>query len=436
MGNPALKTTARRSGFTDRSIDRLKYAHDASHYLLVPQSVATPVAKEEIATLFRESHRQGVPLTFRSGGTSLSGQGVTNGTLVDTRMNFRLIEVLDDGARVRVQPGATVRQVNARLSRFDRKLGPDPASEIACTIGGVVANNSSGMACGTAQNTYQTLESLIVVLPSGTILDTGEAEADERMREREPELYAGLAGLRDRLRGNAASVRVVRQQFSMKNTMGYGVNAFLDFERPVDILAHLIVGSEGTLGFIAEVTFRTVPILPSAATGLAVFPSLSAATGALPTLVAQGFGTIELMDATSLRVAQSGADTTTALAALKVDQHAALLLEYLAEDPDDLARQRSAGESLLGSLDLVSPITLTSHARERADLWHIRKGLYAAAASARPSDGAGPLPALHRGHGRAGARQSRLAQGRARNRTDYGPVRTPPVWRRALRHHD
>lgn len=234
--------------------------------------------------------------------------------------------MLDDGARVRTQPGATVRGVNARLARHGRKLGPDPASEIACTIGGVIANNSSGMARGTEQNTYRTLDSLVVVLPSGTIVDTAAADADEHLRHTEPDLWQGLCRLRDRVRGNAGSVRRIRQQFSMKNTMGYSVNAFVDFDRPIDILTRLVVGSEGTLAFIAEATFRTVPNLPAAATGLAIFPSLSAATSALPELANAGLATIELMDATSLRVAQSLSQSTPELSALEVDGHAAYLI--------------------------------------------------------------------------------------------------------------
>ena len=257
-----------------RAIDLHANAHDASHFLLIPQAVVTAGNAAEVGGLLRASAAQGVPLTFRSGGTSLSGQAVTDGVLVDVRRNFRDIEVLDDGARVRVQPGVTVRALNARLARYGRKFGPDPASEAACTIGGVVANNSSGMNCGTVDNTYRTLESLTVVLPSGTVIDTGAPDADRKLRALEPELYEGLARLSARVRNNADSVRRIRQQFSMKNTMGYGLNSLLDFQAPVDIMAHLIVGSEGTLGFVAEAVFRTIPRLPHAATGLLVFPDL------------------------------------------------------------------------------------------------------------------------------------------------------------------
>ena len=384
-----------------RATDRLAMAHDASHYLLVPASVATPRTAADVAALFRASHESGVPLTFRSGGTSLSGQGVTDGVLADTRAAFRAVEVLDGGARVRVQPGATVRNVNAHLARHGRKLGPDPASEIACTIGGVIANNSSGMACGTEQNTYRTLDSLVVVLPSGTVVDSSADDADERLRHVEPELWQGLSRLRDRVRGNAQSVRTIRRQFSMKNTMGYGVNALLDHDRPVDILTHLVVGSEGTLAFIAEATFRTVPVLPAAATGLAIFPTLRAATGALPELVGAGLATIELMDATSLRVAQTLRGSTPELSALQVEGQAAFLIEYLARTAEEVAEQRAASAAILDGLDLTAPVRLTADPRERAALWGIRKGLYASVAGARPSgttalleDVVVPVPAL------------------------------------------
>jgi D-lactate dehydrogenase len=137
---------------TDNELTRHAQAHDASHFLLLPSAVVTPRNGAEVARLLELSRRRGVPLTFRSGGTSLSGQAVTDSLLVDTRRHFRDVEILDDGLRVRVQPGVTVRQLNARLARYGRKFGPDPASEAACTVGGVLANNASGMACGTVEN--------------------------------------------------------------------------------------------------------------------------------------------------------------------------------------------------------------------------------------------------------------------------------------------
>ena len=369
---------------TTRAIDLHANAHDASHFLLIPQAVVTAGNAAEVGALLRASAAQGVPLTFRSGGTSLSGQAVTDGVLVDVRRNFRDIEVLDDGARVRVQPGVTVRALNARLARYGRKFGPDPASEAACTVGGVVANNSSGMNCGTVDNTYCTLESLTVVLPSGTVIDTGAADADRKLRALEPELYAGLARLAERVGSNADSVLRIRQQFAMKNTMGYGLNSLLDFQTPVEIMAHLIVGSEGTLGFVAEAVFRTIPRLPNAAAGLLVFPDLEAANAALPALVETGAATVELMDALSLKVGQTLKGTPAVVQDLAVRDHAALLVEYSAGSAGQLAELQRCGEGILPSLGLSAPARFTGDSRERGQLWQLRKGLYASVAGARP----------------------------------------------------
>jgi D-lactate dehydrogenase len=367
-----------------RAIDLHANAHDASHFLLIPQAVVTAGSAADVGGLLRASAAQGVPLTLRSGGTSLSGQAVTDGVLVDVRRNFKDIEVLDDGARVRVQPGVTVRALNARLARYGRKFGPDPASEAACTIGGVVANNSSGMNCGTVDNTYRTLESLTVVLPSGTVIDTGAPDADRKLRALEPELYAGLARLAERVRNNPDSVHRIRQQFSMKNTMGYGLNSLLDFQTPVDIMAHLIVGSEGTLGFVAEAVFRTIPRLQHAAAGLLVFPDLEAANAALPALVDTGAATIELMDALSLKVGQTLKGTPAVVQDLAVREHAALLVEYSAGSAGDLGELQGNGEGVLQGLGLAAPARFTGDGRERGRLWHLRKGLYASVAGARP----------------------------------------------------
>ena len=368
-----------------RALDRYAMANDASHFLLVPEAVVVAKDSGEVARLLSALAAQGVPLTFRSGGTSLSGQGLSDSILIDVRRNFRRIEVLDDGARVRVQPGATVRQVNTRLARHGRKLGPDPASEAACTVGGVVANNSSGMSCGTTANTYRTLESMIVVLPSGTIVDTAAADVDERLHELEPELHDGLVRLRDRVRASPASVGTLEQQFSMKNTMGYSLNAFLDHDRVGEILAHLIIGSEGTLGFVAEAVFRTVPAHAFASTGLLVFADLFTASEALPALVATGAVAVELMDAASLRVGQNDADAHPLIRDLVVEDHAALLIEYQASSAEVLAELEAVGRREIATLALTAPGVLTTDAATRANLWHLRKGLYASVAEARPS---------------------------------------------------
>ena len=368
-----------------RATDRLAAAHDGSHYLLTPQAVVTARDAAEVAATMRAARRAGVPVTFRSGGTSLSGQAGTDGVLIDTRKHFRAVHVLQGGELVRTGPGATVRSVNTRLIRHGRKLGPDPASEIACTIGGVVANNSSGMCCGTHANTYRTLFSSVIVLPSGTVIDTSDPGADEHLRATEPHIHEGLLRLRDRVAGNPGSVAAIERLYSIKNTMGYGLNSFLDHHRAVDILERLLIGSEGTLAFVAEATFRTLPLKPHAATGLLVFPTLDAATAALPALVDAGFAAIELLDATSLRVAQRDPEATAELLALRVEGHAALLVEHQGETEEELLELVARSTPLLDALPLVSPTRLTTEPLTRGHLWHIRKGLFTAVAGARPS---------------------------------------------------
>ncbi|MES1169222.1 MAG: FAD-linked oxidase C-terminal domain-containing protein, partial [Leifsonia sp.] len=177
----------------------------------------------------------------------------------------------------------------------------------------------------------------------------------------------------------------IERLFSRKNTMGYGVNALLDFERPVDILAHLMIGSEGTLGFISSATFRTVPVLTSVATGLAVFRTLTEAAAATSVLADAGFATVELMDATSLRVAQHLPDCPDGIAALPVDQHAALLIELQAGTAADLDAELLRTASTVAALPVVDAVALSQEPTRRASLWHLRKGLYTAVAGARPS---------------------------------------------------
>jgi D-lactate dehydrogenase len=368
-----------------RTTDILSYSHDASHYLLKPKAIYTPETKEQLAEIFALATELGIGVTFRSGGTSLSGQATSDGFLVDTRKNFRSIKVGNQGEQVSISPGATVRAVNTSLARFKRKLGPDPASEVACTIGGVVANNSSGMCCGTEQNSYRTIASMLLVLPDGLVIDTGASDADEILRQKSPGIHAGLIALRDRVRSNPDSVALINKLFSIKNTMGYGINSFLDFDSPVKILEHLVVGSEGTLAFVAEATFNTVPAYSHLATGLLIFESLADATGSLPELVKAGFAAIELMDATSLRVAQRDPEATAELKAIKVVNHAALLVEFQEATEADLSRKVAAVTPLFSTLPLSQPAQLTSDAATRNQIWHIRKGLYAAVAGNRPS---------------------------------------------------
>ena len=329
-------------------LDRRALGHDASHFLLTPAAIVAPRDAEEVARLLRATAAAGIGLTFRSGGTSLSGQAGTEGVLADVRRNFTGVEILDDGARVRVQPGVTVKQLNARLARYGRKFGPDPASEAACTIGGVVANNSSGMACGTVENSYRTLESVVVVLPSGTVIDTGATDADAKLRALEPALYEGLLRLRERVVANPASVAKITQQFSMKNTMGYGINALARLRHGARDPHPPDRRQRGHAGLRRLCHLPHIPLRNFVNTALVVFDDLYAANQALPALVATGAATLELMDATSLRVGQAFPDTPAVIRNLAVDRQAALLLEYQATTREELDAPHPRGRAHAG----------------------------------------------------------------------------------------
>lgn len=367
----------------DRAIDLHARAHDASHFLLVPEVIVIAEDIGSVSAVLQLAADHGTSVTFRSGGTSLSGQSCGAGIQVDTRRGFRAIEVFDEGRRVRVQPGATLRAVNLRLARHGRALGPDPASEAACTVGGVIANNSSGMAAGIEYNSAKTLESMTFVLPSGTVVDTSRGDALQTLRAEEPGLVTELEALRDHVRADPSAMTEISERFSMKNTMGYSLDALCLHDDPVQILLQLMVGSEGTLGFVAEAVFRTVPVHSHCATGLLVFDSLDVAARALPELVSTGAKALELMDATSLKVASRSPDVPSVIADLRVAAHAAILVEYRADSALELDQHLAQVASTLDRAT-IHPVELTRDASRRAQLWAVRKGLYAAVAGARP----------------------------------------------------
>ena len=378
FGDPARRTL---DDPARSELYRRVYAHDASHFLKYPSEVRVASTLDDIRDVFAEARSGGAHITFRSGGTSLNGQSVTDGILVDTRRGFRGVAPLDGGSRLRVEPGVTIRHANAVLRRSGRIMGPDPASEIAATIGGVIANNASGMSCGTEHNSYRMIDFLSFILASGNQFDTANSREDSRFAALEPSLYQALERYREQIRLSPALKAEVERQFSMKNTMGYGLNSFLDYDRPIDIFSHLLVGSEGTLGFVSEATFHTLPIRGDVATALWVFPSVVRAAEVIPALVDSGASAVELMDSTSLRVAQTFDTIPGSIAALHVTDHAALLVEYQEDSSEALASRVAEATTLCASLGLKA--SFTSDPQDRAMLWSVRKGLYATVAGAR-----------------------------------------------------
>ena len=364
-----------------RPIDRLGRSADASIYRLVPEAIVRTRSVGEMRELFAWARRRGRHMTFRAAGTSLSGQAVSDDVLVETAPFFREAHVLDGGARVRTQPGVVGGHLNRLLAPHRTRIGPDPASIDAAMIGGILANNSSGMCCGVAQNSYHTMDALAVLLSDGTFVDTAEPDADDQLRRARPDLHAELLALRDEIRRDEPLAARIRDKFSRKNTSGYSLNAFLDEGRPARILARLMVGSEGTLGFVAETTLRTVPEPPSRATALLFFEELEEAGASVAPLAAAGADACEILDASALR----SIATEHPLPFEVGRRHAGLLVEFRRMDEAGLAVAVGEARAILKGSRLLEPPRFTTGEAERAVLWHLRKGLAARTGAQRPT---------------------------------------------------
>jgi D-lactate dehydrogenase len=368
-----------------RPIDLVRFASDASLYRLIPKVVVVAADATEVAALFGYSRSHRVPMTFRSAGTSLSGQSLTDGILVEVRRHFDRFSVLEDGAAVRSGPGVIAGTVNAALARRGRKLGPDPASVNAATVGGIVANNSSGMCCGITDNAYQTMRSIEFVLPSGTRIDTAEPDAEATFAACEPALAATLTELRRRLLDDPELTATLRRKYSVKNTTGYGLNALLDHETPLAIFSHLLVGSEGTLAFIAQVVLETVPDLRHRTTALVMFPTIRYACEAVAAFRTAGAAAVELLDRASLQAVADRPGVPAGLGDLPAGT-AALLVEMRTASAAELATATAAVEAATSDMPILGEVEFTADASRQREYWAVREGLFTSVGAARPTN--------------------------------------------------
>lgn len=367
-----------------RLIDLVAHASDAGFYYLRPKAVVKPVAESEIIALFRFSHEHQIPLTFRTGGTSLSGQAITDGILVDLSQYWNKINIEKNGELVRVQPGITGSMVNGYLKRYKRKIGPDPSSIDAAMMGGILSNNSSGMCCGVKLNSYHTTKHIRFILPDGNTFTT-ESAVDYARFEREcAPIYDAIQGMQEQLKNNTALYELVRRKYETKNTVGYSLNAFIDHQHPLDVLAHLLIGAEGTLGFIAEAVMETVPDYPYKTTAFLYFPDIYAACQAIIPLTLSGAEAVELMDRASLRSIDSLKGVPERLKTLP-ETAAALLVEFQANSLDELHAKTNVFLSSASSLSMLEAPLFTEDVKEQAFFWKLRKGMFPAVGAVRAS---------------------------------------------------
>ena len=365
-----------------RLIDRYAYASDASHFYLLPKVVVQPVSVEEVQKLFAFSQQNKINVTFRAGGTSLSGQGVTDGILADLSNHWRKITPENNGQTVRVEPGAIGAHVNLALKKHGRKIGPDPASINAAMMGGILSNNSSGMCCGVVNNSYHTLKYLTFVLPNGLVFNTEIPEDYERFENQASDIAEGLRVLREEILSDPALTERIRKKYRQKNTVGYSMNAFIDFRHPLDILAHLVIGGEGTLAFIAEAVLDTIPDLPYKSTGMLYFRTTEEACSAVFDLINTGAAALEFMDRASLRSVEEMPGVPAFLKTLPAEA-SAILCEFQEETEAGLSEKYEKAEPVLAALPLLFEPVFSQDAAQQELMWKIRKGMYPSVAGMR-----------------------------------------------------
>ncbi len=359
-----------------RASDIVRYASDASPYRLLPRAVVMAHDADDVAKVLAFGKRSGIPVTFRAGGTSLNGQGQSDGILVDVRRHFGGIAVEGGGERARVKPGTVLGHANRVLAPHGRKLGPDPAStDIAC-VGGVIANNSGGMRCGVAKDSYSTVSSMTLVLASGTTIDTAAPDAGERFAAEEPELARDLEAIRDEIRADAELSERIRRKFAIKNTTGYRLCAFLDADEPLEVFRRLVVGSEGTLAFVAEAVFETVPQPSHTTTAWVHFPGIDEAIAPVRDLVDSGATAVELMVAPALITAAWNMVGAPEEWKELPPESAVLLVEYGGPDEAALAAQVAKAEQILAGHETIRPVDFTREAEGIELAWRVREGLH------------------------------------------------------------
>ena len=359
-----------------RAGDIVRYASDASPYRIFPRAVVMARDRGDVVKLLGFARASGIPLTFRGGGTSLNGQGQGGGILVDVRRHFGGVSVEEGGAVARVKPGTVLGHANRVLASVGRKLGPDPASTEIATVGGVIANNSGGMRCGIRHDSYSTVRSMTFVTASGTTIDTAAAGAADRFGAAEPELAAGLCEIRDQIRADPELIERIRRKFAIKNTTGYRLCAFLDADTPLEIFRRLIVGSEGTLAFVAEAVFETVPLPIHTSTAWVHFRSIDAAIDPVRELVGAGASAVELMVAPALITASYNMVGAPGEWKELPPDSAVLLVEFGAGSEQELEGKVGAGKEILASRETIRPVEFTRVEEEIELSWRVREGLH------------------------------------------------------------
>lgn len=347
-------------------IRRFAWGTDAGFYRLVPQLVVRAANETEVSRLMVSASRYGVPVTFRAAGTSLSGQSVSDSVLVVAGKHWEDYTVLDNGSKIRLQPGVVGSRVNDILRPYSRKFGPDPASIKSCMVGGIVMNNASGMSCGTTANSDRMLLDARIVFADGSVLDTSDPESRSVFIASHPEMMSQILTLRDEIRSDNELTQRILHKYSIKNVTGLNILPFVTFDDPIEIILHLLVGSEGTLAFVSEVTMKTLPVAPLQANAMVYFKDMAEAARAVIAMKNLKVTAAEMLDKRSLASVNAG----------EIPGLTAVLTQTEAQTQHELAENVSEIMKVLKGFETYGEVSFTTDPDEYGKYWAIRSGIF------------------------------------------------------------
>ena len=362
--------------YTDH-LRRYAYGVDASCYSYLPKVVVKAEDEREVRRLIRLCQQCGTPFTFRAAGSSLSGQCSSEDVLIVCNDGFKKMEVIDDGKALKCECGVIGSDANDLLKPYNRKIGPDPATLATALVGGILNNNSSGMCCGTAQNSYKTIRSIRVVLLDGTVLDTSDKKSIEQFLREKPQMVEDILQLRKEILADEELTHLIHHKYKIKNTTGYGLNSLVDFDDIIDIINHLFIGSEGTLGFVSEIVYNTVEDVPHKGCGLMFFSTLNDASLAVVALANMGREKVvaaEMMDYQSLKAVQTLENVPDFVREVP-EGTSAILFQTESYSKETVDKNLAFIKEQLKDIPTAIPSLYSQDPKEYDSWWAIRKGI-------------------------------------------------------------
>lgn len=368
--------------FTDY-LRRFAYGVDASCYRYIPKAVVWANDEAEVSTLIKVAREFEIPLTFRAAGTSLSGQSCGDSVLVVCF--WREIDITQDSKSIWCDCGVIGIHANEALAPFGKKIGPDPATIANAQIGGIFSNNSSGMCCGVKQNSYNTIKSVRMILEDGSVLDTSNEKSFQEFCQTHQVLIQGLMALHKEVNADKELKQLINKKFSIKNTTGYSLNALVDFDNPKDILNHIFIGAEGTLGFVSRVEYETLKDMPYKACALLFFKDIYTATEAV-LLFAENqeiISAAEIMDYACLQSVCHLEGLPKEILQIQ-EGNCAILIQLESETKEKLEQNIAYLTPKIEALQTLFKVRFSFDKKEQDSWWLIRKGLLPITAGNRP----------------------------------------------------